>query len=108
MFRPLSQTLRCSTYTASTSGTQTLTVTTATVTVTFTAADKTYDGTNTAAVSNCAVLLGRFDLRQHLPHGIYHSQQSAGDLCIQQELAIAQARKQALSCMCDFFQFGKT
>src|SRR5438552_16010975 len=28
--------------------------------------------------------------------------------CIQQELAIAQAREQTLSCMCDFFQVGKT
>src|SRR5205807_402691 len=52
-------TISGSTYTASTSGTQTLTVTTATVTVTFTAADKTYDGNNTAAVSNCAIATGK-------------------------------------------------
>src|SRR5439155_892365 len=52
-------TISGSTYTASTSGTQTLTVTTATVTVTFTAADKTYDGTNTAAVSNCVIATGK-------------------------------------------------
>src|SRR5207237_4635078 len=52
-------TISSSTYTASTSGTQTLTVTTATVTVTFTAADKVYDGTNTATVSNCAIDTGK-------------------------------------------------
>src|SRR5437870_4535143 len=52
-------TISGSTYTASTSGTQTLTVTTATVTVTFTAADKTYDGNNTAAVSNCVIETGK-------------------------------------------------
>src|SRR5947209_7241713 len=52
-------TISGSTYTASTSGTQTLTVSTATVTVTFTAADKTYDGKNTATVSNCAIATGR-------------------------------------------------
>src|SRR5438094_617959 len=52
-------TISGSTYTASTSGAQTLTVTTAPVTVTFTAADKTYDGTNTAAVSNCSIATGK-------------------------------------------------
>src|SRR5207253_2328006 len=52
-------TISGSTYTASTSGTQTLTVSTATVTVTFTAADKTYDGNNTATVSNCVIATGK-------------------------------------------------
>src|SRR5438477_1169764 len=52
-------TISGSTYTASTSGTQTLSVSTATVTVTFTAADKIYDGNNTATVSNCAIATGK-------------------------------------------------
>src|SRR5438552_2546882 len=52
-------TISGSTYTASTSGTQTLSVSTATVTVTFTAADKIYDGNNTATVSNCVIATGK-------------------------------------------------
>jgi hypothetical protein len=36
-----------------------LTINAATLTVTFTAADKTYDGNTTAAVSNCAIATGK-------------------------------------------------
>ena len=48
-----------SNYNAATDVPQSFTVNPAPVTVTFTAADKFYDGTNTAAVSNCSIATGK-------------------------------------------------
>src|SRR5205807_2288039 len=46
-------------YTVTNPVTTTAKINPATVTVTFTAADKTYDGTNTATVSNCVIATGK-------------------------------------------------
>src|SRR5207253_1138601 len=46
-------------YTLTNPVTTTAKINPATVTVTFSAADKTYDGTNTAAVSNCVIATGK-------------------------------------------------
>src|SRR5205807_8852415 len=50
---------KASNYTVTNPVTTTPKVTAAPVTVTFTAADKTYDGNNTAAVSNCNIAAGK-------------------------------------------------
>src|SRR6266567_4722346 len=50
---------KASNYTVTNPVTTTAKINPAPVTVTFTAADKTYDGNNTAAVSNCAIATGK-------------------------------------------------
>src|SRR5207249_11532401 len=50
---------KASNYTVTNPVTTTAKINAAPVTVTFTAADKTYDGNNTAAVSNCAIATGK-------------------------------------------------
>src|SRR5207247_2212366 len=50
---------KASNYTVTNPVTTTAKINPAPVTVTFTAADKTYDGTNTAAVSNCNIATGK-------------------------------------------------
>src|SRR5205807_3404937 len=50
---------KASNYTVTNPVTTTAKINAAPVTVTFTAADKTYDGNNTAAVSNCNIAAGK-------------------------------------------------
>ena len=57
-----------------------------------------------ARIIAVAVGFGRFDGLQHLPHGVHHRQQCAGDLGVEDQLAVAQPAEQVLGGVGDGLQ----